>query len=332
MNIEEHEMMPYNVISATKRLTKGLQHNLYAQSKLGQSKHAAKEAAKEKYLEEHGDLKGYNPGKVDGIFSVGTLTTYLNEMPAFAKFCAERNVNRMSDLKEEMGADYLKAMNEAGKSAWSISTASAAINKSMGWTLSPSELGLKARQKKDIVRSRLPREHDKRDFSGDELQTVFARGTGIRRMSVTVARPCNCVRDANGMVIGVHVTEKGGRHRLAPVLNDYRKAITDIVDRAAAENGEDAPIFTTYDDHIDNHRFRAEYAAALLHQLEDERAAGQPLFGGAFALEDYCRLRGKDAKRKDKTAGHDTDLLGAVSGALGHNRLEIITRHYLYLY
>ena len=151
-------------------------------------------------------------------------------------------------------------------------------------------------------------------------------------MSMTVVRPCDCVRDANGTVIGVHVTEKGGRHRIAPVRNDYRQKITDIVDKAAMENGEDSPIFARYDKHIDNHRFRAEYAAALLHQLEDERAAGQPLFGGAFRLSDYCHLRGKDAKRKAVTSGHDTDLLGAVSGALGHNRLEIITRHYLYLY
>jgi len=332
MSTKKRRQMPCSASSAAKRINKSLQHNLYAQSKLGESKHKAKAVAKEKYLEAHGGLKGYNPGKVEGIFSVGTLTTYLGEMPAFAEFCAQQGAKRMSDLTEDMGAEYLKALDKSDASAWSVSTASAAINKALGWNLSPSGLGLKARRKKDIVRSRLPHEHDKRDFSKDEPQTIFARGTGVRRMSVTVVCPHNCVRDANGMVIGVHVTEKGGRHRLAPVLNDYRSAITDIVNRAAAENGEDVPIFTTYDVHIDNHRFRAEYAAALLHQLEDERATGQALFGGSFKIGDYCHLRGKDAKRKAKTAGHDTDLLGAVSGALGHNRVEIVLRHYLYLY
>ena len=332
MHTKNAEMIPRSMLSAATRLTKGLQHNLYAQAKLGQSKHAAKATAKKKYLEEHGNLRGYNPGKVDGIFSVGTMTTYLGEMPDFAEFCGLQGAKRMSDLTETMGAEYLQAMDTAGASAWSISVAAAAINKALGWGLSPSELGLKARRKADIVRSRLSREHDKRDFSKYEPQITFAQGTGVRRMSITKVRPCDCVRDANGTVIGVHVTEKGGRHRIAPVLNDYRQKITDIVDKAAAKNGDDAPIFTTYDTHIDNHRFRAEYAAALLHQLEDERAAGQPLFGGAFRLSDYCHLRGKDAKRKAVTSGHDTDLLGAVSGALGHNRLEIITRHYLYLY
>lgn len=332
MHTKNAEMIPRSMLSAATRLIKGLQHNLYAQAKLGQSKHTAKAAAKEKYLEAHGNLKGYNPGKVDGIYSVGTLTTYLSEMPDFAKFCALRGAKRMSDLTEEAGEDYLRQLHADGKSDWSIATASAAINKATGWHLSPSKLGLPKREKAKITRSRLPREHDKRDFTKFEPQITFSKGTGIRRMSVTVVCPCDCVRDANGTVIGVHVTEKGGRHRIAPVRNDYRQKITDIVDKAAMENGEDSPIFARYDKHIDNHRFRAEYAAALLHQLEDERAAGQPLFGGAFRLSDYCHLRGKDAKRKAVTSGHDTDLLGAVSGALGHNRLEIITRHYLYLY
>lgn len=332
MRAKKRKQLPCSASSAAKRINKSLQHNLYVQDKLGESKHKAKAVAKEKYLEEHGNLKGYNPGKVEGIYSAGTMTTYLGEMPSFAEFCARQGAKRMSDLTEEMGAEYLKVLDKSDASAWSISTASAAINKAMGWHLSPSELGLKARRKADIARSRLPREHDKRDFSKYEPQVTFSQGTGVRRMSVTTVRPCDCVRDANGIIIGVHVTEKGGRRRTAPVLNSHREAITNIVNNATIENGEDSPIFTKYDGHIDNHRFRAEYAAALLHQLEDERAAGQPLFGGAFKLDDYCHLRGKDAKRKDKTAGHDTDLLGAVSGALGHNRIEVMLRHYLYLY
>lgn len=332
MNNQKKDTVPRNVLAATKRITKSLQHNLFAQSKLRQSKHKAKAEAKEKYLAEHGDLKGYNPGKVDGIFSVGTMTTYQNEMPAFAEFCAEQGAKRIADLKEEMGEDYLKSMFEADKSDWGIATASAAINKAMGWNLSPKKLNLPVRRKEDITRSRLPRKHDDRDYSAYADQIAFAKATGIRRMSMTVVRPCDCIRDEDGMVIGVHVKEKGGRHRIAPVLNVSRDAITTLINNAITENGEDIPVFDSYDIHIDNHRFRAEYAAALLHQLEEERAAGKPAFGGAFKLGDYCHLKGKDAKRKAKTAGHDTDLLGAVSGALGHNRLEIVTRHYLYLY
>lgn len=317
---------------AENRLCKSLTHNLLAQSKMGCSKHEAKAKAREDYLAEFGTLEGWNPAKVDGIFSRNTMSTYIHEMAPFAGFCASQGAKRIGDLTETMGADYLKAMHADGKSDWSIATASAAINKAMGWSLSPKKLGLPARKKENITRSRLPREHDKRDFSKNSDQITFAKGTGVRRMSITVVRPCDCVRDADGNVIGVAVREKGGRRRVAPILNSHRKAITNIVNNATIENGEDSPIFTKYDGHIDNHRFRAEYAASLLHQLEDERATGQALFGGSFKIGDYCHLRGKDAKRKAKTAGHDTDLLGAVSGALGHNRVEIVLRHYLYLY
>lgn len=317
---------------AEKRILKGLEHNLLAQNKMGTSKHEAKLMAREAYLAEHGNLKGYNPTKVDGIFSRSTMTTYVNEMAPFARFCASKGAKRIGELTMAMGEAYLKELHTEGKSNWSIATASAAINKAMGWDISPSKLGLPKRRKENITRSRLHCAHDGRDFSKFKHQITFAKGTGVRRMSVTVVRPCDCVRDEDGTVIGVRVREKGGRRRIAPVLHSYRKDITEIVDKALVERGKNAPIFNSYDTHIDNHRFRAEYAAALLHQLEDERATGRPVFGGAFKLEDYCHLKGKDAKRKAKTSGHDTDLLGAVSGALGHNRIEIVLRHYLYCY
>lgn len=161
---------------------------------------------------------------------------------------------------------------------------------------------------------------------------LVASATGIRRQSMLVIRPVDCVRDSDGVVIGIHVVEKGGRHRVAPVLTACRGDVTRIVDQAMMEHGQDAPIFERYNVHIDNHHIRAEYAGTLLHQLECERAEGLPSFGGAFNLGDYAHLRGKDAKRKPVTQGHDTDLLAAVSGALGHARIDVILKHYMYCY
>lgn len=318
--------------AAENRITKALHNTLHKRNAMGSSKHLAKQESRRNYLLEHGSLKNWNPSKLEGIYSRKTLGTYLDRVAGFGKFCAEHGAKRLGDLTDAMGEEYLRALAESGASDWTIATTASAINKAMNWSLAPSKLGLPKRRKKNITRSRDPRTHDTRDFSAYEDQIVFAKATGVRRMSVTVVRPCDCVRNETGMVVGVHVTEKGGKHRVAPVLNAHRDAITTIVNNAIAKNGETAPIFDSYDIHIDNHRFRAEFAAALLHQLEDERAAGQPLFGGAFALKDYCHLKGKDAKRKNTTAGHDTDLLGAVSGALGHNRIEVVLGHYLYLY
>lgn len=317
---------------AQKRLEKALAHNLLTQSRMGESKHSAKQAAREAWLAEHGSLKGWNPAKADGIFSRGTMATYIRAVSGLARYAAEHGTKRLADLTAQMGADYLRAMHAEGQSTWSIATAAAAANKAMGWGLSPAALGLPSRRKQDITRSRVPRMHDNRDFTGYADQIAMAKATGIRRQSMLVIRPVDCVRDRQGTVVGVSVTEKGGRHRVAPVLAACREDVTRIVDQAIQAHGEDAPLFNRYDPHIDNHHYRAEYAGALLHQLEDERASGSPLFGGAFSLADYAHLRGRDAKRRAVTQGHDTDLLAAVSGALGHARVDVVLRHYLYCY
>ena len=317
---------------AQRRIEKALTHNLLSQSRMGQSKHAAKQAAREAWLATHGDLRGWNPAKADGIYSRGTMATYIRAVSGFAGYAARCGAKRINDLTEQMAEDYLKMMHEKEQSAWSIATAAAALNKAMDWQLSPAALGLPSRRKGDIVRSRIPCEHDNRDFSDYSDQMLVASATGIRRQSMLVIRPVDCVRDSNGVVVGLHVTEKGGRHRVAPVLTACRTDITRIVDTAIQAHGSDMPIFSRYDTHIDNHHIRAEYAGALLHQLEQERAEGLPSFGGAFPLNNYAYLRGKDAKRRSVTQGHDTDLLAAVSGALGHARIDVILKHYMYCY
>ena len=317
---------------AQRRLEKALAHNLLAQSKMGQSKHLAKQVSREAWLATHGSLKGWNPAKAEGIFSRGTMATYIKEASKFSEYTAKCGAKRINDLTEQMAEDYLKMMHEKKQSAWSIATAAAALNKAMGWDLSPAALGLPSRRKADITRSRVPRAHDSRDFTAYADQITSAKATGIRRQSMLVIRPTDCVRDSQGLVIGVAVVEKGGRHRVAPVLAACRADVTRIVDQAIQAHGEDAPLFNRYDPHIDNHRYRAEYAGALLHQLEDERTSGRPLFGGAFELGDYAHLRGKDVRRRAVTQGHDTDLLAAVSGALGHARIDVVLKHYLYCY
>lgn len=322
-----------NKLSATaSRIYKSLVHNLLAMARMGVSRHEAKAEAKAKHLEENGTLEGYNPAVVEGIHSRGTMTTYINMMSGFAAFAAEHGAKRIADISEQMAIRYLYHLHDEGKSAWTISTAAAAINKAMGYHIRPHDLGLPPRRKADITRSRVARAHDNRNYSRFAPQILLAKATGLRRMSICKVRPCDAVRNADGIVIGIHVVEKGGRHRIAPVLAEYRDQLTALVDQCRAQRGEDCSMFDCYDRHIDNHHYRAEYAAALLRQLEAERANGEALFGGAFTLADYCRLRGKDAARGPVTMGHDTDLLGAVSGALGHNRIEIILRHYLYCY
>ncbi len=115
--------------------------------------------------------------------------------------------------------------------------------------------------------------------------------------------------------------------RVAPVLNEYKNRLTEVVDRNKAS--DDRPLFQSYDSHIDNHAFRGEYASQLMQQLEAERAAGSGLCGGDFDTNLLVSLRGKDAETDAPYRGHDRDICAMVSGALGHNRLCIVFQNYI---
>ena len=106
---------------AAKRILGGLQNRLSKQARFGQSKHEAKQAAKAAYLKEHGNLDGYNPAKVDGIFSIGTMETYRAAMQPFAEWCSAHNVKNAGQITEAHAAAYLREREGAGLSPWTVS-------------------------------------------------------------------------------------------------------------------------------------------------------------------------------------------------------------------
>ena len=83
--VEKEEHVISELKGAAKRIFGGLQNRLSKLARFGQSKHEAKQAAREAYIKEHETLAGYNPAKVDGIFSLGTAETCRAAMQPFAK-------------------------------------------------------------------------------------------------------------------------------------------------------------------------------------------------------------------------------------------------------
>ena len=285
---------------AAKRIFGGLQNRLSRLARFGQSKHEAKQEARKAYLKEHGNLVGYNPARVDGIFSLGTMETYRAAMQPFAKWLSAHKVKNASQITKAHAAAYLREREVAG---------------------------LRSRRKSEITRSREEAENDRRRFGKFQDQITVAKACGFRRASITRITPNDCVRNSQGQVVGIRVVEKGGKERVALVLNAYKERVTAIADKAQEAS---RPLFTAYDSHIDNHRFRAEYCAALLKQLEEEQTQGKPWFGGDLSPQNYIHLSSRDAKCGDTYRGHPTQVVAAVSGAMGHNRLEIIFSHYNY--
>ena len=304
-------------------------------ARFGQSKHEAKLAAKEAYIKEHGDLKGWNPSKVEGIYGIGTMETYRAAMTDFAKWCAEKGIHHAKDISQNDAILYLRERDS--KSAWTTSRDMSAINKVFNFGLSKKELGLKERRAEDVKRSREVCTHDKYvDEARYKDQMDFARACGCRRQSVDTVQYGD-LKWHNGRVVAVELTEKGGKTRIAPILNEYKDRITEIA-KAVEERHDDMmgdlqaeKLFTEkYSAQIDNHALRAEYAANLLQQLEQERAEGKPLCEGDYNVERLCNLRGRDISDDPQYKGHDRDICGMVSGALGHNRLEVVFSSYNY--
>lgn len=217
---------------AAKRILGGLQNRLSKQARFGQSKHEAKQAAKAAYLKEHGNLDGYNPAKVDGIFSIGTMETYRATMQPFAEWCSAHNVKNAGQITEAHAAAYLLEREAAGLSPWTVSRDLSAINKALGFSLSKGEVGLRQRKKSEITRSREETANDRRQFSKYQEQITVAKACGCRRASITKITPDDCVRNSRGQVVGIKLVEKGGKERIAPVLNEYKDRVTSIVDKA----------------------------------------------------------------------------------------------------
>lgn len=318
--------MGKNLSGAANRVNRDLQHRLSQKQCFGQSKHEAKEKARVDYLQKHGNLTGYNPSKLDGIYSIKTMESYRQTAQEFAIWAAKNNIKNGRSITKEAAGRYLQERQTAGKSAWTISKDMAALNKILGYDLTKKELGLSKRSNVSIKRSRNPTENDKRKNDKYENQITFAKATGCRRESVTRVKPSDFRRNAQGKVVAVTLKEKGGKTRTAPVLNGYKEKLTAIVNGAAAQ---DKSLFKKYDSHIDNHAFRSQYAVTLMQQLEDERAAKQELCGGDFDPQQLINLKGTDAATNAPYRGHDRDIAAMVSGALGHNRLCIVFESYI---
>lgn len=308
------------------RIAHDLCYLLSQKAKFGQSKHKAKQVARDEYLRTYGNLNGYNPSKAEGIYSLKTMAAYRQTANEFAKYAAEQGCKNGKSITRELASQYLQNRQVQGLSAWTVSKDMSALNKIFGYNFSKQELGLKSRHLNEITRSRGEKAHDYRNHERDKDAIVFAKGCGCRRTSVTTVTPKDLRCNESGIVVAIHLKEKGGKERVVPVLNKYKEAVTDAVNRHLSE--PDKPIFNHYDSTIDNHAFRGEYAIALMKQLENEKENCIPLCGGDFDPRPLCNLRGKDKSNNPTYRGHDREICGMVSGAMGHNRLEVIFSHY----
>ncbi|MCL0101335.1 site-specific integrase [Peptococcaceae bacterium] len=234
---------------------------------------------------------------VDGIFSYKTMKAYLDEAVKFVNWVKEnyKEVKTLEEAKKYAGK-YLESNKHKNYSAWTLKLQRSALRKAFRDPELAKEVELPIRRKINIVRSRRSAVRDK-NFSESRNRDLitFAKATGLRRKGLSRVRVQD-VFEREGRLF-VAIREKGGRYREAPVLQKYTERVKEIINKKGVED----KIFEKVPSCADIHSYRREYARELYKELT----------GGNYS------------ENKDKEA------VMRVSEALGHSRIDVVTRYYL---
>lgn len=265
-------------------------------AKFGESKHEEKE--RKKFEAKALGVKGWNPARVDGIYSIVTMQTYRRECIAFVEWAKKEYSCRFLDQCKTYVGQYLVNKIDSGNSAWSVQTVRSALRKLYQNQNLANNVQIPIRRKDEIKRSRSEKPMDKK-FSPERNRDLvdFCKATGLRRHELKALRVIDVYYNGDRLQVDVH-QGKGGRPRSVPVLKQFENRVMDIISSKNLEG----QVFDRIPVRADIHGYRREYAASY-----------------------YKELSGKEFNPKDK----DKDAMLLVSNALGHNRLDVITRNYL---
>lgn len=174
------------------------------------------------------------------------------------------------------------------------------------WSLAAA-VSIPRRTRTTITRSRGPAGHD-RHFQPANWQAHirFAQACGLRRAELRDLRVRDVYTSSDGTLF-VHVKNgKGGKAREVPVLKGHEQEVLAVVQGRAPHE----KVFDHIPGHMDVHSYRRDSAQRRYLQQAPEQAL--PPVEGRLRRDDY-----------------DPAAAQQVSWALGHNRLDVVLRHYL---
>ena len=263
-------------------------------------------------------------GKMPWAFTTGkmhsykTRQVYQEHVLAFANWVRETHgLKRLDQVEErvrDLTTEFLQAQLDEGKSPYTLQTIRAALRMVFSDRTLMQDIPLPRRTRATITRSRGPKAHDKY-VNSDHWPTLihFLQATGLRRDEVKMLRAGDIVacdldpssRYAGQMVVQVR-NGKGGKARTVPVLQGHEQDVWTA--RANLSDGD--IVFPRIPSHLDVHSYRREYAQALY--LVHTPGRTLPSTMGRLKASDY-----------DRNAAYEVTL------ALGHNRIDVVLRHYL---
>ena len=296
------------------------------------------------------------------IYSFSTYKTYRRAAMRFVKYVTREHpeCTTMKKAKRYVN-EWLQTRVDAGLSAWTISMETSALCKIYGILPDdPMRFRVPARCREDIKRSRGEAKRDRHFSIQNNHELIkFATGTGVRRnvlerlkgddlwsrkrmesrlselsqkrvLTEYEKQQLMQLRDSLDTFPGYeyfvfHRQDKGGRSRYAPILPEHQ----DLVVRRMQDVGMDELVFQHVHDAADIHSYRARYAQSIYkrhtRKIEDipfdkiNKGTGKRYQSGVY----ICRTDEKGRKL-------DRAALLKASKALGHNRIDVIPRNYLY--
>lgn len=249
------------------------------------------------------------------IYSKATFETYKQQFRHFADWLeqAHPEAETLEDAREFVDA-YLRHLIELERSAYSISTAKAAIAKIMG-VEATQFIATPPRLRADIKRSRGEAERDKHisDKKEEELAR-FTSATGLRRKEMTMIKSDDIFFKNGQAYLNINKGTKGGKPRIAKIVGKTEAETKEIVKWIQSKKGR---LFNKLSSNYDNHYYRATYANRLYNQLKRDI--------------DKIPTQDKYIMRKERAGEvYDKQAMLLVSKALGHNRISVIAQSYLY--
>lgn len=249
------------------------------------------------------------------IYSKATFETYKQQFRHFADWLEQAHPEAVT-LEDARGFvdDYLRHLIELERSAYSISTAKAAIAKVMG-VEATQFIATPPRLRADIKRSRREAERDKHisDKKEEELAR-FTSATGLRRKEMTMIKADDLFFKNGQAYLNINKGTKGGKPRIAKIVGETEEETKAIVKWIQSKDGR---LFNKLSSNYDNHYYRATYANRLYNQLKRDI--------------DEIPTQERYVMRKERAGEvYDKQAMLLVSKSLGHNRISVIAQSYLY--
>lgn len=249
------------------------------------------------------------------LYSKQSYVTYKNQFRYFSNWVKEKHPEAHSIEEARILIDeYLKHLMDLERSAYSISTAKAALVK-VFQTDATQVVATPIRRRADVKRSRFSVERDK--HISDELErklSQFTSATGLRRKEMLQIEAEDLFFNNGKAYLNVTKGTKNGKSRVAEIHGVSEAETKMIIEFIQSKRGR---LFPKLSPHYDNHYYRGIYAKRV--------------YSFYARKEKDIPKKERYVMRKDR-AGEVLDKLAMeiTSKMLGHNRINVIAQSYLY--